>query len=83
MKQVLRGEVFRDRNEKEYHLLTKREVEILKLLASGYNNPKIAEKLHISRSTVETHRKHLNRKLNIKSYTRLMKYALAFDLVRF
>lgn len=61
--------------------LTIREVEILKLLASGNNNPEIAEMLFISRRTVEEHRKNLNKKLNIKKPFQLLRFASAFELL--
>ena len=64
-----------------YQELTQRELEILRLLIEGKNNPKIAEQLFISRATVEQHRKHINYKLKIKSFTHLMHYGYAFDLV--
>lgn len=79
--QVLTRELFRTQNAHQYEQLTSREIEVLKLLGAGFNNPGIAKKLKISRSTVETHRKHLKRKLDIKSHGKLVKYALAFDLV--
>lgn len=66
---------------KRFQQLTQREIEILVLLAEGLNNPAIADRLFISRQTVETHRKHINRKLGIKHYQDVIKYALAFDLV--
>lgn len=81
--QVLQRDRFRRQHTKRFRQLTDREVEVLRLLADGLNNPKIAEALSISRYTVETHRKHLNRKLDIRSYNKLVKYALAFDLVQF
>ena len=68
-------------NIKNYLRLTTREKEIIQLLAQGYNNPKIAKYLSISRCTVEQHRKHINNKLKIKSFPHLMRYAYAFDLV--
>lgn len=66
---------------KNYQSLTPREIEIIKLLAKGLNNPAIAKQLFISRYTVEQHRKHLNYKLKIKSFPHLMNYAYAFDLI--
>lgn len=56
--------------------LTKREQEILKLLAGAYTTPEIAEKLFISPYTVDTHRKNLLSKLNLKNTPALVKYAL-------
>jgi DNA-binding NarL/FixJ family response regulator len=56
--------------------LTKREQEILKLLANAHTTQEIAEKLFISPHTVDTHRKNLLSKLNLKSTPALVKYAL-------
>ncbi len=61
--------------------LTKREVQVLKYLAKGKNNPQIADILFISRRTVEEHRKHLNKKLGIKNNVELWKIASAFELI--
>jgi len=56
-------------------VLTRREKEILKLLADGLNGPEIAEKLFLSPLTVETHRKNLLRKFNAHSVQLLLKTA--------
>lgn len=72
---------FVESNIEYYRELTFREKEIIQLLARGNNNPKIAEKLFISRCTVEQHRKNINHKLKIKSFPHLMKYAYSFDLI--
>lgn len=81
MEQIIKMDQFKLKHFKQFQQLTDREVEILKLLANGSNNPQIAEKLFISRSTVETHRKNLKRKLELKSFRDLMRYAFAFNLV--
>jgi PAS domain S-box-containing protein len=47
--------------------LTKREVEILQLLANGETSAKVAKKLFISTSTVNNHIQHIMQKLNVKS----------------
>jgi DNA-binding NarL/FixJ family response regulator len=57
-------------------LLTEREVEVLKLLATGLANKEVARKLAISVRTAESHRQHLARKLSISSVAGLTKYAL-------
>lgn len=44
-------------------LLSKREIDVLKLLAGGNSNKSMAEKLGISEKTVETHRSNINSKL--------------------
>ncbi len=65
----------------KYKKLTHREKEIITLLAKGNNNPKIADQLFISRYTVEQHRKNINAKLSIKSFSQLMLFVYAFDIV--
>lgn len=81
MEQIVKMDQFKLKHFKRFQQLTKREIEILKMLANGCNNPKIADQLFISRSTVETHRKNLKRKLGLRSFRDLMRYAFAFDLV--
>lgn len=56
-------------------LLTPREREVLKLIAQGMRNKQIGEKLDISEQTVETHRKHIKRKLQAKHTIDLVKMA--------
>ena len=55
--------------------LTPREQEILQLLAEGYSNQEIADKLVISPSTVHTHRTNLMEKLNLSKRFELVRYA--------
>lgn len=81
MEQIVRMDQFKLKNFSRFKQLTQREIEILKMLAGGMNNPEIAAKLFVSRQTVETHRKHIIKKLDICSYRDLIKYALAFDLI--
>lgn len=72
---------FEKRNLKKYQLLTKREKQIIQLLANGNSNLEIAQQLYISRCTVEQHRKNINRKLKIKSFHDLIRYSYAFNLI--
>jgi two-component system response regulator NreC len=58
-----------------YETLTAREREIL-LAAEGHTNAEIADRLFISRRTVETHRANLMRKLGLRTQTDLISYAL-------
>jgi len=60
--------------------LTKREIEILKLIAEGYSNTEIGQMLFISPRTVDTHRTNIMRKLNVKNIAGLIKYALQSGL---
>jgi len=55
--------------------LTAREIEVLKLIAEGYTNKEIAEKLVISVKTVETHKAHIAEKLGRKSRVEWLRYA--------
>lgn len=60
--------------------LTRRELEILKLVASGHTTNQIAEQLFISRLTVETHRHNLMRKLGLTNVAGLVRYAMERNL---
>jgi DNA-binding NarL/FixJ family response regulator len=61
--------------------LTKREREILQLIAEEYTNQEIADKLFISPRTVDTHRRNLILKLNVKNTAGLVRYAIKHELV--
>lgn len=67
--------------EKETIPLTKREKEILKLITQDFNNQEIADELNISLRTVETHRRNLMQKLDVKSVVSLITFALKNGLV--
>lgn len=77
-------------NEEEQHdepnaelvnSITQREMEILQLIAMGMTSGEIAKKLFISKNTVETHRKNLLGKLNVKNTAALLKFAYQNGLV--
>ena len=59
-----------------YEKLTDREREVLQLIAEGHSTRRIAEQLHISVKTVETHRAHLMDKLELRSTAVLTQYAI-------
>ena len=61
--------------------LTTREIEILKLFAEGFINKEISDKLDISIRTVETHKNHIMKKLELKSTVELIKYAIRNKIV--
>jgi DNA-binding NarL/FixJ family response regulator len=61
--------------------LTKREYEILGLVASGRSNKELAESLFISIKTVETHKTHILEKLGLKNTTELVKYAIKNNII--
>ncbi|MEM6816161.1 MAG: LuxR C-terminal-related transcriptional regulator, partial [Bacteroidota bacterium] len=60
--------------------LTRRESEILKLIAEEYTNHEIAERLCLSQRTIDTHRRNLRQKLHVKNTAGLVKYAITHDL---
>lgn len=59
-----------------YETLTTREREVLHLAAEGYTNAEIAARLSISPRTAETHRANMMRKLELRTQTDLIRYAL-------
>jgi two-component system response regulator NreC len=63
-------------------LLSKREIQVLEMVAEGFTNHEISEKLEISPKTVARHRERIMHKLNIHSSTELVKYAIRTGLVQ-
>lgn len=61
--------------------LTDREAEVLKLIALGFTNREIADQLFLSVRTVESHRAHIQQKLELTSRAELVRYALDSGLV--
>jgi DNA-binding NarL/FixJ family response regulator len=61
--------------------LTKREIEIIKYIADGLTNNEIASKLFLSTVTVDTHRKNILAKLQLKNTASLVKYAAEHKLL--
>lgn len=62
-------------------ILSKREVEVLKLVCKEFSNAEIAQKLFLSISTVETHRKNLIAKLGVQNTVGLVKFAIRNNLI--
>jgi len=96
IKQVMNGEEYIDESIKKILIqesisgqrrsmfdipLTRRENEILQLIADGLSNQEIADKLFISLRTVETHRFNLAQKLDVKNAAGLVKEAIKRGLV--
>lgn len=86
-----RTTISRDYYSKEYNSiseilsvnekLSKREKEVMLLVAEELTNQKIANKLHISKRTVEGHRKNILKKLQLKNTAALIKYVVKNALV--
>ncbi|MBK9532726.1 MAG: response regulator transcription factor [Ferruginibacter sp.] len=72
------GRIYKAATEKKTGLpvLSKREKEILKLIAEGLTNVEISKQLFISIDTVDTHRKNLYTKLNVKNTALLIRQAI-------
>ena len=63
-------------------ILTQREKEVCRLLALGYTNSEIADKLFISARTVETHRANIMEKLELKTRAELVRLAIDYNLLK-
>ena len=61
--------------------LTEREIEVLKLIAKEYNSIEIADLLIISKHTVESHRKRILRKLNVKNSIGIAMFAVKHNMI--
>jgi DNA-binding NarL/FixJ family response regulator len=61
--------------------LSERERDVLFMLALGYTNQEVAEQLYLSVRTVDTHRAHLMRKLDLRTRAEMVHYALANGLI--
>ena len=72
---------FINKRTKSSHQLSSREMEVLKLVATGQSNKQISEKLYISVHTVITHRKHITSKLGVKSISGLTLFAIINNLI--
>jgi DNA-binding NarL/FixJ family response regulator len=60
---------------------SKRETEVLTLIASGYTNKEIADKLFTSRRTVEGHRQTMINKANVRNSAELIRFAVKHSLI--
>lgn len=80
---IMEGLQKKKHEEKTKHLieLTEREIDVLKLIVQEFTTAEIAEKLFISTHTVETHRKNLISKLNVRNVAGLVRYAMENGLV--
>lgn len=81
LERLLGEERFFRKNYKRFMSLSRREKEILSLLAHGHSNKEIGDRLYISSHTVRTHRNRIYQKLDIRKVLDVIKYAQAFDLI--
>ena len=66
---------------KDMTMLTRRETEVLQLIANGLTNAEMAIQLFISPTTIDTHRKHLLEKFDARNTATLIKRAVELGLV--
>ncbi|MCY2931288.1 MAG: response regulator transcription factor [Planctomycetota bacterium] len=62
--------------------LSDRELQVLEMVGSGMPTREIAQALHVSVKTVDAHREHIKRKLNLENAAELRKYAIAWSQTR-
>lgn len=62
--------------------LSDRELQVLEMVGSGMPTREIAQAMHVSVKTVDAHREHIKRKLNLDSAAELRKYAIAWSQTR-
>lgn len=65
----------------ELSKLTKRELEVLGLVASGKSNKQVGDELFISTKTVDTHKTHILDKLGLSNTAELVRYAIKNELI--
>ena len=59
--------------------LSDRELEVFRLIGKGYSTRQIAEELHLSIKTIESHRAHIKEKLNLKNAMELVQHAIQWQ----
>jgi DNA-binding NarL/FixJ family response regulator len=79
-KEALIAQLTGRNTEPEQTPLTRRELEVLKLIAAGKTSKELAEELYISTYTADTHRRNLLQKLGMKNVASLVRYAIEHGL---
>jgi len=80
--ELLQNVIFSMKNlPKEIEVLTKREIEILRLICSGLTNDQIADKLNLSSETIKGHRTKILQKTNSKNTAGVVMYAFKHKLI--
>ncbi len=70
-----------EEQQKDLQVLTTREIEVLRLVADGYTNQEIANKLVISIKTVQAHRANVMEKLGLQNISQLVRFAIRQGLI--
>lgn len=85
---TLANELLKEYKKKDSHsnshstVLTKREFDVISLIAKGYNNKEIAEELYISEKTVKNHVSNIFKKINVNDRTQAAIYALKNNITK-
>ncbi|TCI94328.1 response regulator transcription factor [Tenacibaculum sp. M341] len=74
---------YKQSSGKEKVKLTKREIDVITLIAKEYTTQEIADELFLSKHTIESYRKTLISKLNVRNLAGLTKYALKMKYIKF
>lgn len=77
MKQLVGGRAVRTGSPLED--LSDRELEVFHLLGKGYSTRQVAQELHLSVKTIESHRAHIKDKLNLRNATELVQHAIQWQ----
>ncbi|MCG1010225.1 response regulator transcription factor [Salinicoccus sp. ID82-1] len=83
IERLLNNEVMPEQLGEPFSVLTRRELEILPLIAKGYGNKDIAEMLFVSVKTVEAHKSRIMEKLELSNRPELVEYAMKKKLIDF
>lgn len=75
------SEMMKKNDEDEAPTLTRREIEVLQLIAEGFTNAEMSEKLFVSVTTIDTHRKHLLAKFKARNTASLIRLATQMKFV--
>ena len=75
------AESLKNEKQKPNNVLSEREIEVVKLIASGLTSKEIAAKLFISSRTVEAHKNNILEKLGLKTSADIVKYAIKNNLI--
>jgi DNA-binding NarL/FixJ family response regulator len=75
------SEMMKKNDQEDAPTLTRREIEVLQLMSEGYTNSEMSEKLFVSITTIDTHRKHLLSKFNAKNTASLIHLATQMKFI--
>jgi len=81
VERLLSENSFIRKNATAYATLTRRELEILALMAQDMSSVEICKKLFVSDETVKTHRRNIKRKINAQNHYDVVRFAQAFGLI--